>query len=195
MTVHSRFLELKRYWHIEIIGGLEKPFSWRRLRQKCKRSNRYAYLFWFRLAYVMHQSESSFWRRRAKLFNERLSRTYNVEIMLGAQIGEGLWIAHPTGIVISGYAVIGKHFKVWQSCTIGVKNESDEKRIVIGDNVKLFAHSCIIGDDLIIGNNVTIGAASFVNKNISGNCTYITRKEAVIKATDERSEFYTGIIV
>ncbi|TWI54208.1 transferase family hexapeptide repeat protein [Pseudomonas duriflava] len=182
MTVYSRFAELKRYWHIEIIGGLEKPFSWSRLRQKCKRSNRYAYLFWFRLAYVLHQSKSQFWRRRAKLFNERLSRRYNVEIMLGATIGEGLWIAHPTGIVISGYAVIGKHFKIWQNCTIGIKNESEEKRIVIGDNVKFFAHSCLIGDNIVIGDDVVIGAASFVNKDIPSGCTYITQKQAVVGA-------------
>ena len=76
------FRSAKRYWHIEILGGLDKPFRWRRLYQKCQRINRYRYLFWFRLAYAMHQQDSKFWRRRGKLLNERISRQFNVEIML-----------------------------------------------------------------------------------------------------------------
>ena len=84
MSLIADFQLLKRYWSIEILGSAERRFSWRRVRQKCKRSNRYAYVFWYRVAYVMHTSHSGFWRRRAKLLNERLSRCYNVEIMLGA---------------------------------------------------------------------------------------------------------------
>lgn len=176
----SNLAELKRYWRIEILGDEARTFSWRRLRQKCKRSNRYAYVFWFRIAYVMHQSRSSFWRRRAKLLNERLSRRYNVEIMLGAQIGEGLWLGHPTGIVISGYAVIGKNFRIWQSCTVGIKGGEGPKCIQIGDNVRLAAHSCIIGDTIRIGDNVSIGAMSFVNRDVPDNSLYITRKSSEI---------------
>lgn len=174
------FQQLKRYWCIEILGSAERRFSWRRVRQKCKRSNRYAYVFWYRLAYVMHMSRSEFWRRRAKLLNERVSRRFNVEIMLGAEVGEGLWIGHPTGIVISGYAVIGRNFRIWQNCTVGIKGGDGEKTIRIGDNVKLAAHSCIIGDDIRIGNNVSFGAMSFVNKDVPDDSVYITRKSSSI---------------
>lgn len=180
MGIAASFRQLKRYWCIEILGDEARAFSWRRVRQKCKRNNRYAYVFWFRLAYVLHESSSGFWKRRAKLLNERLSRRYNVEIMLGAQVGEGLWIGHPSGIVISGYAVIGKNFKVWQNCTVGIKGGEGEKQIRIGDNVRLAAHSCVIGDRLSIGNNVSIGAMSFVNKDIPDNALYITRKTSEI---------------
>lgn len=176
MSVWAGIERLKRYWQIEVLGGEHKPFSWRRLRQKCKRSNRYAYVFWFRIAYVMHESGSDFWRRRAKLLNERISRRYNVEIMLGAIIGEGLWIGHPSGIVISGYAEIGRNFRIWQNCTVGIKGGEGEKRIVIGDNVHLAAHSCLIGDRIRIGDDVTIGAMSFVNQDIPAKTVYFTRK-------------------
>lgn len=60
-----------RFWHIEILGGLDKPFSWKRLYLKCRRSNRSSYLLWFRMAYVFNTSKSKFWRRRAKLLNEK----------------------------------------------------------------------------------------------------------------------------
>lgn len=184
MSVSSRWQQLKRYWHIEIIGGEHKPFSLRRIRQKCKRSNRYAYVFWFRVAYVLNQCSSEFWRRRGKLLNERISRQFNVEIMLGAQVGEGLWIGHPSGIVISGYAVIGKNFKIWQNSTVGIKGGEGEKRLLIGDNVRVLAHSCVIADQITIGDNVTIGAMSFVNKDIAAGSTYITHKSHSVKLAD-----------
>jgi serine acetyltransferase len=96
--------------------------------------------------------------------------------MMGATVKEGLWIAHPNGIVISGYAVIGKNFKIWQNCTVGIKGGVGEKRICIGDNVRLCAHSCIIGDEIEIADDVTIGSMSFVNKSLSLPGIYVTRK-------------------
>lgn len=181
MSVLSAWSQLKRYWCIEILGDEHRRFSWRRIRQKCKRSNRYAYVFWYRIAYVLHRSSSKFWQRRATLLNERISRRYNVEIMLGAEVGEGLWLGHPTGIVISGYARIGKNFRIWQNCTVGIKGDAGEKCIRIGNNVKLAASSCIIADNICIGDNVSFGAMSFVNKDVPDNCVYITRKSSDIR--------------
>ena len=166
----------KRYWHVEIIGSLDKPFSWRRVFQKCRRSNRYRYIFWFRLAYVLHAQGNKFWKRRGKLLNEKISREFNVEIMLGATIGEGLWIAHPTGIVITSHAEIGKNFKIWQNCTIGIKGQSDDIKLVIGDGVRVHAHSCIISDNLGLGDNVVVGAGSFINKSVpAGHVVFNSR--------------------
>jgi serine acetyltransferase len=165
-----------RFWHVEILGGLNKPFSWRRLYGKCKRSNRDSYLFWFRLAYVLKTSRSKFWRRRAKLLNEKISRQYNVEIMLGAQIDEGLWIAHLSGIVITCHAVIGKDFRIWQGCTIGVKGNAEKVRLIIGDGVRIQAHSCVISDDIELGDNVVVGACSFVNKSIPSNTVFFNKR-------------------
>ncbi|MCQ4281326.1 serine acetyltransferase [Pseudomonas stutzeri] len=173
---------MKRYWCLEILGGSHKDFSWRRLRQKCKRSNRYAYLFWFRVAYVLYAEGGRFWKRRAKMLNERISRKYNVEIMLGATVGEGLWIAHPSSIVVSSYSTIGKNFKIWQGCTIGIKGGGGEKLIRIGDNVSLCAHSCIIGDNIEIASGVTIGAMSFVNKSLPSSGVYVTTKTSHLNA-------------
>lgn len=164
------------FWHIEILGGPDRDFSWKRLWLKCRRSNRSSYLFWFRLAYALHGSRSKFWKRRAKLLNEKLSRKYNVEIMLGAKIDAGLWIAHLSGIVITSHAVIGKDFKIWQGCTIGIKGQSEPVRLLIGDGVRLQAHSCIIGDDIQLGDHVVVGACSFVNKSIPSNTVFFNRR-------------------
>ncbi|HCW99189.1 MAG TPA: serine acetyltransferase, partial [Pantoea sp.] len=40
--------------------------------------------------------------------------------------------------------------------------------------------SCIIGDDIYIGNNVLVGAMSFVNKNVPDNSVVLNKKEMTI---------------
>ncbi|CCK15710.1 Serine acetyltransferase [Cronobacter universalis NCTC 9529] len=52
---------------------------------------------------------------------------------------------------------------------------------MIGDNVSIGASSCIIADQISIGNNVVIGAMSFINKDIPDNCTVVTEKTTIIK--------------
>ena len=42
------------------------------------------------------------------------------------------------------------------------------------------ANSVILGGEITIGNNVNIGAMSFVNKNIPDNCTVYTQKTNTI---------------
>jgi serine acetyltransferase len=177
----------KTYWQVEILGGPEAPFKWRRIWQKCKRSNRYRYLFWFRLAYVMNESKSKFWRRRGKLLNEKISRRHNVEIMSGAKVGLGLWIAHPTGIVITSHACIGENFRIWQNCTIGIKGVEETARLVIGNGVRLNAHACVIGDDLELGDNVVIGAGSLVMQSVPADHVFYNQRPSTVKPSNPAS--------
>jgi|RifCSPhighO2_12_1023870.scaffolds.fasta_scaffold09874_4 serine acetyltransferase len=167
------FAQLKRYWHIELLGGAHKRFSWRRLLAKYRQRSRYRYLFWYRFAQFLHQSDSKFWRNRARRLSDRLSERFGIEIPLDTQIGEGLFIPHPVGIVITRKAVIGRNFSIFQNCTIGQKHDEGGP-IVIGDNVSVGANACIIGDNLRIGDDVTIAAASFVNKDIPDRHTHIS---------------------
>ncbi|EEC9965547.1 serine acetyltransferase, partial [Escherichia coli] len=53
-------------------------------------------------------------------------------------------------------------------------------RVKIGSNVDIGANCCIIGLSRKIGDNVKIGAMSFINKDIPSNCTYITKKSGVV---------------
>ncbi|VVQ06505.1 hypothetical protein PS910_04372 [Pseudomonas fluorescens] len=181
------FSAAKRYWHIEIIGSLDKPFSWKKIFKKCRQSNRYRYIFWYRLAYVLHAQGNKFWRRRGKLLNEKISRKFNVEIMMGATVGEGLWIAHPTGIVITSHAYIGKNFKIWQNCTIGIKGQHDNVVLVIGDGVRVHAHSCIISDNLTLGDNVVVGAGSFLNKSVPSGHVAFNSRTSIVREYDVNS--------
>ena len=53
-------------------------------------------------------------------------------------------------------------------------------RPVIGNNVSIGCHACIVGD-VHIGNNVTIGAGSVVVKDVPDNCVVAGNPARVIK--------------
>ena len=171
--MHSR---LKDYFHAEIIGGKEKPFKWRRVFLRATRSKRCNYIFWFRIAYVLHRRESRMLRSLARKINNRLVRWYGVEVMLGADIDEGFILPHPIAIVVAKNARIGKNVTVLQNTTIGNDGKRDEG-LTIGDNVFIGASCCIIGSGMRIGNNVNIGAMSYVDQDIPDDTTFITQKK------------------
>ena len=149
------FEQLKRYWHIELLGGTHKRFTWRRLREKYRQRSRYRYLFWFRFAQYLHSSRFGILRKRAQRLGDSIAERFGIEIALGAQIGEGLFIPHPVGIVITRKAVIGRNFSIFQNTTIGQKNDASAP--------------------ICIGDNVTIAAAAFVNKDIPAGHLFVTR--------------------
>jgi serine acetyltransferase len=170
---------LRDYFHAEIIGGKEKPFLWRRVFHRAMRSKRCNYIFWFRIAYVLHRKKSRTLISLAKQINNRMVRRYGVEIMLGATIDEGLVVPHPIAIVITKHVRIGKNVTVLQNTTIGIDGKGSEP-LSIGDNVWIGANCCIIGTGLRIGNHVRIGAMSFVNQDIPDRATFVTPKEGRI---------------
>lgn len=63
---------------------------------------------------------------------------------------------------------IGKNCQVWQNVTVG-KKYSGGGIPIIGDNVKICAGACVLGN-IRIGNNVTIGANAVVLEDIPDNC-------------------------
>ncbi|WP_312299037.1 serine acetyltransferase [Stutzerimonas nitrititolerans] len=172
--------ELKKFWHIEILGGSSK-FSWLKLYRRVSRSNSSNCLFWLRLSQYLYGRGNRTLKSYGKRINKSLTRKFGVEIMPGAEIDIGLSLGHPIAIVVSRAARIGKNCSIRQCTTIGLSHEADAPFIHIGDNVNIGAHTCIMGTHLTIGDNVTIGAASFVNKDIPSDMIYITRKESTLR--------------
>ncbi|MCP1626533.1 serine acetyltransferase [Pseudomonas nitroreducens] len=184
------FAELKRLWRIEILGGEQSRFSWTRLHRRCRQRARYRYMFWFRVAQYLHSSPGEFWQKRALRMGDRLVERFGIEIPVTIPVGEGLYIPHLVGIVITRKAVIGRNFSIFQNTTIGQKHD-DSAPIIIGDNVSLGANVCIIGDGLRIGDNVSVGASAFVNRDIPANHSYISRHTHSLIEQKERSPIST----
>lgn len=175
------YADLKRCLTAEILKN-RKKFSWTKILWRCFNEHQKRYIFWWRVANYFFHKRGKFNIKLGKRINRSLMKKYNTEIQLDAIIGEGLYIGHYGGIVVSGYSIIGKNFTIRQNTTIGIKKTST-KKIIIGDNVDVGANSCIISDGLIIGDNVIIGAMSFINKNIPPNTTVYTEKTNKLTAT------------
>lgn len=110
----------------------------------------------------------------AKLLYKKIFRKYGCCIYPSAIVGKGFFIAHPVAITI-GRCVIGDNFAIYQNCIIGARHVGDERKgnyPIIGNNVRLFSGSSILGA-VSICDNVTIGAHSLVIKNINQPGIYV----------------------
>lgn len=84
-----------------------------------------------------------------------------------AKIGFGLYIGHGGPVVMNSTTVIGNNCNLSQFTTFG-SNEGHAAKI--GNYVYIGPGVCIV-EDVIIGDNVTIGAGSVVTKNIPKDAT------------------------
>jgi len=99
---------------------------------------------------------------------------HGADFMPGCEIGPGLRIEHPAGIVIGAGVVIGNSCTILQGTTIGSRDSRSKdlsnKFPRLGDNVKIGANSTILGE-VQIGSNSIIGAHSLVLKSTAENST------------------------
>jgi serine O-acetyltransferase len=92
------------------------------------------------------------------------------DIPLNCQIGGGLLIPHPNGIVIHPESVIGVNCLIFQQVTIG--SRSGAGLPVIGGHVDIGAGAKILGN-VRIGDHARIGANAVVTKSVAPQGTAI----------------------
>lgn len=94
-------------------------------------------------------------------------------------IAPGFKCVHPYCTIVNAEKV-GHNFAVLHNVTIGNRAIGEEKRPIIGDNVVVYCNSIIVGD-IKIGNDVTIGAGTFISKNVPDNCLVVGNPAMIIK--------------
>lgn len=118
-------------------------------------------------------------RKIVRFFKQMFYSVYyyrNIRICLNNHITRGIKYVfkkhtifpHPIGIVIGQKVVLGSNCVIYQNVTIGAKdteNYKDAKYPEIGNNVKIYPNSIIIGD-VTIGDGAIIGAGSIVLSNV-----------------------------
>lgn len=94
-------------------------------------------------------------------FLSRLSvATTGAEIEFNAEIGPGMFVSHPVGIVVGRGTVIGSEVTLFQGVTFGVKSwhpDAISKFPRVGNKCYFFAGAAVLGD-VTIGNNCVVGA-------------------------------------
>jgi serine O-acetyltransferase len=110
---------------------------------------------------------STAWRVSAGADRRRdRSRAGGLGIHPGAEIGEGFFIDHGTGVVIGETAVIGRNVRIDQAVTLGAKRfevggdgqlrKSYPRHPIVEDDVVIYAGATILGR-IIIGRGSSIG--------------------------------------
>ena len=129
----------------------------------------------------------------ARELNEHIHKMTGIDIHSGAEIGDYFFIDHGTGVVIGESCIIGDHVRLYQGVTLGAlhfEKEENETEILkkgykrhpnIGNHVVIGAGSKILGP-VRIGNNVNIGANSWIEEDIPDHTVvFISEHPKLIK--------------
>ena len=106
------------------------------------------------------------------LIKRTLEIFVGVELARYARIGRRLRIEHWGGIVIHGCAVIGDDCLIRHGVTLGNRGNDNLSAPVLGDRVDIGAGAKLLGQ-IIIGNDVQIGANAVVLRDIPSGATAV----------------------
>lgn len=103
----------------------------------------------------------------ARIINRFIYLQFNCSIPYTTDIEQNVEIAHGIGIVLHQYSKIGEGTIIYQNVTLG--NGMGPK---VGKNCIIGSGACLLGD-IVIGDNVRIGANAVVLQDIPDNCTAV----------------------
>jgi serine O-acetyltransferase len=96
-----------------------------------------------------------------------------IEIHHAAQVGEGLFIDHGSGVVIGETAIIGDGVTLYQGVTLGGTGfETGKRHPTVQDNVTIGSGAKLLGP-IEIGHGAKIGANSVVVHDVPPNATVV----------------------
>lgn len=140
--------------------------------EKIMSNNNELAVFLYRLGNILHQQNEEELKPQIHWLMKELC---GCEIYFNNEIDEGFCVVHGEGTVIGSRNKIGKGFKIHQGCTIGHKKNGSGFGNIIGNDVTLYANSSIIGE-LVIGDNVIIGAHMLITTNLPKDVVVTIKK-------------------
>jgi serine O-acetyltransferase len=147
-----------------------------------------------RVAHVLYQAEVPVYPRE---LTEQIRITTGIDIHPGARIGESFFIDHGSGVVIGETSEIGDHVRLYQGVTLGAlhfRKEGDmlkkgyKRHPTIGNHVVIGMGAAILGP-ISIGNNVNIGANSWIQEDIPDDTTVFISEHPKLKFKQNRKDF------
>ena len=110
-----------------------------------------------------------------------------IEIHPGAKIGKGFFIDHGIGVVIGETAEIGNNCVLFHNITLGGTGKHKGKRHpTIGNNVTIGTGAILLGP-IKVGNNVKIGANTFiVMRDIPDNTTVTGTPGKIVRMNGQK---------
>ncbi|MFZ3074400.1 MAG: acyltransferase [Minisyncoccales bacterium] len=109
-------------------------------------------------------------------YNWVVQHKNNLSLGFGTDIGAFTYINAKNGVVVGESAQIGSHCSIYSVSTI----DNKEGKVTLKKNCKIGSHSVVM-PGVTVGENSTVGAFSFVNKDIPDNVVAAGIPARVIK--------------
>lgn len=131
-----------------------------------------------RIIHVLYKLKIPFVPRLLSEINRFLT---GLEIHPGATIGKGFFVDHGMGVVIGETTQIGDNCVLFHNVTLGGTGKHKGKRHpTLGNDVFVGTGAILLGP-ITVGDNVKIGANSFVvMKDVPPNCTVVGTPAKII---------------
>ena len=137
-------------------------------------------------AIIIHRITHLLWKLKIPFIPRLLSQMSRfltgIEIHPGAKIGKGFFIDHGMGVVIGETTQIGDNCVLFHNVTLGGTGKHKGKRHpTIGDNVMIGTGAILLGP-VSVGNNVKIGANTFIlMQDVPDNTTVAGTPGRIVK--------------
>ncbi len=146
----------------------------------------------YRLAHVLYRAKVPLLPR---VMTEFAHTRTGIDIHPGAEIGDGFFIDHGTGVVIGETTTIGSDVKIYQHVTLGAKSfdvgedgtpvKGIKRHPDIGDRVVIYAGATVLGGQTHIGNDCVIGGSVWLTRSVEAGKMVLARA-AVTDANMQR---------
>lgn len=121
-------------------------------------------------------------RKVARLKHRLWSVITASDIDPAAQLGEGLRLPHPTGIVIHRDAIVGPNCLIMQQVTLG--QLAGEGAPTLGASVYVGAGAKILGA-VVVGDGARIGANAVVLEDVPTGCTAVGIPARIVRQKEQ----------
>lgn len=158
-------------------------------------------------ALAAHRISHFLWKHGLKLLARMHSQFWRfwtqIEIHPGAEIAEGVFIDHGSGLVIGETAIVEKGVMLYHGVTLGGTGKDVGKRHpTVCEGALVSAHAQVIGP-IEIGKNSKVGAAAVVVSDVPADVTVVgvpakvvrvhgKKDENAIHDLEEHREYYTS---
>ena len=97
---------------------------------------------------------------------------HGVQISPLADLGPGLHLPHPSGVVVGNGVRSGEDLTLFQNVTLGARSLGGNDYPVLGRGVIVFANSIVTGD-IRLGDGCRVGAGSVVLRDVAAGTTVV----------------------
>lgn len=144
---------------------------------KALAAHRISHFLWHHHCRLLARMHSQFWRFWTQ-----------IEIHPGAQIAEGVFIDHGSGLVIGETAVVEKGVMLYHGVTLGGTGKDVGKRHpTVREGALVSAHAQVIGP-IEIGKNAKVGAAAVVVADVPEDVTVVGVPAKVVRVHGKKDE-------